>query len=147
MTVRGKSVEVNIYVDTTIKAPNRGPGKSIYLIECPAHPDNVVKGFSKLQDTTEDALTLLTIIKALQRFTKKATISIFTKCNGVYHTIDTGRCFKYKEDDWKNAKGQQIKNAELWDILLEILAKHEWSITQADHSFMEYMRSELKRWQ
>lgn len=147
MTVRGKSVEVNIYVDTTIKAPSRGPGKSIYLIECPAHPDNVVKGFSKLQDTTEDALTLLTIIKALQRFTKKATISIFTKCNGVYHSIDTGRCFKYKEDDWKNAKGQQIKNAELWDILLEILARHDWSITQADHSFMEYMRSELKRWQ
>ncbi|MBR2805887.1 MAG: hypothetical protein IKE18_03805 [Oscillospiraceae bacterium] len=140
-------MEVNIYVDTTIKAPSRGPGKSIYLIECPKHPDNVVKGFSKLQDTTEDALTLLTIIKALQRFTKKATISIFTKCNGVYHAINTGRCFTYKEDDWKNAKGQQIKNAELWDLLIENLARHEWSITQADHSFMEYMRTELKRWQ
>ena len=140
-------MEVNIYVDTTIKAPSRGPGKSIYLIECPAHPDNVVKGFSKFQDTTEDALTLLTIIKALQRFTKKAKISIFTKCNGVYHAIDTGRCFKYKEDDWKNAKGQQIKNAELWDLLIENLTGHEWTITQADHSFMEYMRTELKRWQ
>lgn len=119
----------------------------MYLIECPKQPDNVVKGFSELQETTEDAITLLTIIKALNRFTKRSTISIFTKCNGVYHSVTSGRCMKYREDKWRNAKGQQIKNAELWDILTELLSKHECTITQDDHSFMEYMRSELKKWQ
>lgn len=119
----------------------------MYLIESPKHPDYVVKGFSELQDTTEDALTLLAIIKALNRFTKPSNITIFTKCNGVYHSIDSGRCFEYQANRWKNAKGQQIKNAELWDILIDHLSKHEYTITQADHSFMEFMRTELKKWQ
>lgn len=61
----------------------------MYLIECPKQPDNVVKGFCELQETTEDAITLLTIIKALNRFTKRSTISIFTKCKGVYHSIES----------------------------------------------------------
>lgn len=140
-------VEVNIYVGTTIKAPSRNAGKSMYLIECPTSPDYVVKGFVALQDTTEDAITLVTIIKALNRFTKPSKINVFTKCNGVYHTIDSGRCFEYQSKHWKNSKGTQIRNAELWDILIDLLAKHKYTITQADHSFMEYMRSELKQWQ
>ena len=140
-------MEVNIYVDTTIKAPNRGAGKSMFLIESPTAPDNVVKGFIALQETTEDAITLVTIIKALNRFTKPSKINIFTKCNGVYHSINSRRCFEYQKNRWINAKGTQVKNAELWEILVDILPKHEWTVTQADHSFMEYMRSELKKWQ
>lgn len=119
----------------------------MYLIESPASPDNVVKGFIALQETTEDGITLVSIIKALNRFTKPSKINIFTKCNGVYHSIDSGRCFEYQKNKWLNAKGSQVKNAELWEILVDVLPKHNWTITQADHSFMEYMRSELKKWQ
>ena len=119
----------------------------MYLIECPSSPDNVVKGFTVLQETTEDAITLVSIIRALNRFSKPSKISIFTKCNGVYHTLDSGRCFEYQKNRWITAKGTQVKNAELWDILVNLLAKFEWTIIQADHSFQEYMRSELKKWQ
>ena len=119
----------------------------MYLIECPASPDNVVRGYIGLQETTEDAITLVTIIKALNRFTKPSKITIFTRCNGVYHSIDSGRCFEYQKNRWINAKGTQVKNAELWEILVDMLPKHEWEITQADHSFVDYMRAELKRWQ
>lgn len=138
-------MEVNVYTDSTIKNPKRGEGTAMFLIECPQKPDNVVKGFVHLPDTTEDAITLTAIIEALQRFTRPTTIKIFTKSN-IYHAIYTGRIFEAKDDGYLTKKAQPVKNAELWDIFFKLVPKHSWSVTQEDHSFMELMRSELKKW-
>lgn len=119
----------------------------MYLIEHPQYPDKVVKDFIHLPDTTEDAATLTAIIEALQRFTKPSKLRIFTKCNGVFFAIDTGRIQSSKMDGFKNAKGQPTRNAELWHIFLSLISKHSYTITQEDHSFRDYIRSELKKCQ
>ena len=138
-------MDVNIYIDSTIKAPQRGSATAMYIIECPAAPDNVVKGFVEFPDTTEDAITLTAIIEALGRFTKESHIRIYTKCNGVFCGLDTGRIQMSRVNGWKNSKGVPNKNAELWDIFISTAARHRWTITQEDHSFMEIMRMDLKR--
>lgn len=143
-------MEVNIYVDTTIKAPNRGTGKSMFLLECPKYPDYVKTGFFELDDTTEDRLTLITAILALNRIKESkdpSIVKIYTKCNGVYYNIESGRWLDYKAAGWRNSKGNQIMNAELWMILEPMLQKHQWTVTQEDHSYMTLMKSELSKWQ
>ena len=138
-------MDVNIYIDSTIKAPHRGEGTAMYIIECPAAPDNIVKGFVEFPDTTEDAITLTAIIEALGRFTKESTIRIYTRCNGVFCGLDTGRIQSARLNGWKSAKGVPNKNAELWDIFISLISRHNYTITQEDHSFREIMRTDLKR--
>ena len=137
-------MDINIYVKSTIKAPRRGSGKAEYLIECPKKPDEIAKGFIELPDTTEDEIVLTILIKALNRFHKPCEMHIYTKSSGVFCAIDTGRIQKARDNGWKNAKGIPIKNAQLWDIFLELLDRHTWNVTQDDHSFMEIMRMDLK---
>lgn len=138
-------MDVNIYIATTIRAPHRGYGTGMYLIECPAKPDNIAKGFAHFPDTTEDAVTLTAMIEALGRFTKETNITIYTKCNGVYNGLNTERIQSARLNGWINAKGFPNKNAELWDIFISMISKHHYTITQEDHSFMELMKTELKR--
>lgn len=119
----------------------------MYMIMSPAKPDDPVKGFLELPDTTEDAITLSAIIEALQRFTRPTTIRIYTKCNGVFHALDTGRIQSAKMNGFRNSKDQPTKNAELWEIFLSLVPKFSWTITQEDHEYENWMRSELDKWQ
>jgi len=140
-------MDVNVYVDSTIKKPNRGEGKAMYLIECNVKGEpKTAEGFVHLPDTTEDAIILTALIEALGRFLKPSNIRIFVKAPGVFNAIDTGRIQAAKTKGYRTAKGQSIKNAELWDIFLNLVPKHKWKITDEEHSFQEYMRSELKKW-
>ncbi|MBQ6318223.1 MAG: hypothetical protein IJI23_00335 [Lachnospiraceae bacterium] len=140
-------MDINIYIQSSIKPPRRGAAKAMYMIMSPAKPDDPVKGFLELPDTTEDAITLSAIIEALQRFTRPTTIRIYTKCNGVFHALDTGRIQSAKMNGFRNSKDQPTKNAELWEIFLSLVPKFSWTITQEDHEYENWMRSELDKWQ
>ena len=119
----------------------------MYLIECVMSPENIEtrEGYVSFADTTEERITLTALVKALSRFNKRCDLNIFTKCGGVFCALDTGRALTYAKAEYRNAKGDQIKNAELWDLLLEHLERHEWKISKEDHSYMSYMASELKK--
>lgn len=118
----------------------------MYLIECLIN-DRIEsrEGFVYFPETTEDSITLAALIKALIQFNKPCELTIFTKCTGVYSALDTGRAFEYDKKNFKSARGTPIRNAELWDILMELLQKHKWKISREDHSYMTYMESELKK--
>ena len=117
----------------------------ILLID-PKYPDYPKKDFVQLPDTTEDEITLTLLIEALARFKKPAEIKLFISCSGVYFAITTGRIQLARSKGFVNSKGQPSKNAALWDILIAHLRTHKWSITQEEHSYSEWMRSELKKW-
>jgi ribonuclease HI len=141
-------MDVNIYVDSTIKNPNRGEGTAMYLLECIVKNEpKTIEGFVHLPDTTEDAIILTALIEALGRLIKPTTVRIFTKSRGVFGAINTGSIQTAKTKGFRNAKGQSVKNAELWSIFLSFIPKYKWTITQEDHSFEKYMKAELKKWQ
>lgn len=140
-------MDVNIYVDSTIKNPNRGEGTAMFLLECETQKGpKTLQGFVHLPDTTEDSIILTALIEGLGHFLKETPIRIFVKAPGVFNAIDTGRIQTAKLNGFRTAKGQSIKNAELWSILLSLLPKHKWTITNEEHSYQNYMKSELKKW-
>ena len=139
-------MEVNIYADTTIKRPSKGKGSSMYLIECIINDRTETReGISFLPEATEDASILEALIKALIQFNKPCEMKIFTKCSGVFNALDTKRALEYREKDFTSSRNVPIKNAALWDILLELLQKHTWTVTEEDHSYMTYMESALRK--
>lgn len=137
----------NVYVDSTIKNPKRGEGTAMYLLEYVTDKGPATaKEFIHLPDTTEDAIILTALIEALGHFLKKTEIKLFVKSPGVFNAISSGRIQKARIDGFLNAKGQSIKNAELWAIFLSMIPKHSWTITDEDHSYSNWMKDELKKW-
>lgn len=118
----------------------------MWLIECVIN-DRIEtrEGVSFYPETTEDAIILTTLIKALIQLNKPCELKIFTKCEGVFNALGTGRALEYRGKDFMSARKAPIKNAVLWDLLIELLQKHKWTITQEDHSYMNYMESALKK--
>lgn len=118
----------------------------MYLIECVIN-DRIEtrEGIIYFPDATEDSVILTALIKALIQFNKSCELKIFTKCQGVFNALNTGRALEYRERNFTSSRKTQIKNAILWDILIELLQKHKWKITQEDHSYMNYMESALRK--
>lgn len=118
----------------------------MYLIECVIN-DRIEtrEGFVYFPDATEDSVILTAMIKALIMLNKSCELKIFTKCVGVFNALDTGRALAYREKNFTSSRRTPIKNAILWDILIDLLKKHEWKITKEDHSYMNYMESTLRK--
>ena len=112
-------------------------------------PDKFVtrQGFTQFADTTEDAIILTILIEALLILNKPCTIRIFSKARGVFSTLESRRYEGWSAQKWLKSDQKSVKNAHLWDIVAHALEKHEWTVTDEDHSYQEYMRSELKKWQ
>ena len=143
-------MDVNIYVDSTIKNPNRGEGTAMYLLECIVNGEpKTIEDHIYLPDTTEDAAIVTALIEALGRVKDpaKTKVRLFVRAKGVFNAISSGRIQASKIDKFKTAKGKPVKNAELWSIFLTTVPRYHWTITDEDHSYEQYMRGQLKKWQ
>lgn len=152
-TVRERSGDVvNIYIDSTIKAPRRGDGSGIYLVEWvdDKNPEKFKTWpavLFDLPDTTENTTVLIALIEALCRFTKQTKIRIFTKSKWLFQTLESRKYAEWRSQKWRGASENIIKNHELLEILIPLLEKHEWTITTDEHSYDLILESELKKWQ
>ena len=140
---------VNMYIESTIKAPRRGEAKAMWLIEFTKAPEQIFtrQGFVEFGDITEDAVVLTAIAEGLSILTKQCEIRIFTRARHVFSTLKSSKNADLRCRKWLSASEKSIKNAPLWEIVTHMLEKHEWEITDDHHSFQKYMESELKRWQ
>lgn len=118
----------------------------MYLVECVIN--NRIEsreGIVSFPDTTEDAITITALIRALAELNKPCKFKIYTSDRNIFYAMETGRAQQFRKQGYVNAKGIPVKNAELWEILFDLLKKHEWKISQEDHSYRLYMDSELKK--
>ena len=97
------------------------------------NPESFVtrEGYAEFGETTEDA----------------AILTILTKAKGILATLESRRYEAWQGQKWLKSNKESVKNAHLWDIVAHALEKHDWTVTDEDHSYREYMRSELKKWQ
>ena len=144
---------VNIYLESTIKAPQKGPGRAMWIVELVKddNPEKIVtrQGLTEFAETTEDAIILTILSEALMIIGKPCTIRIFTKAQGVFWTLETRRYAGWKRAKWQRDSVKSTKNAHLWEIISHALEKKatEWTVTDEEHSYQNYMRTELRKWQ
>lgn len=147
---RGENV-LNIYLKSDISAPRRNDAKAMWLVEWVSDkdPEKTVThdGFLGLPDTTEDEIVLSALIEALNILNRPCKIRIFTDAQRVFNTLGSRSYETWRARKWLSASEKPIKNAPLWEIVTNQLTVHDWTITDEDHSFRDYMRSEIKKWQ
>lgn len=138
--------QVNIYTASTIRGPRRRSGRTGYILEyIPEHSDKATVGKIELvENMTEQQAALTVINHALRRITGDCQIRIFTECEAIL-TAFKSHLPGWIKNDWKNAKGQPVKNASEWQEMLNLLNGKPCEIMKGAHEYRKWLLTEIDR--
>jgi ribonuclease HI len=142
-----KVFDVNIYIETTIKSANVGSGKYGYVVEF-ITKDEVPVTRSSIEEElniTANQLNLVACIRALEILKKPCQITIFTNSKYVENGINTWM-HNWYQNDWINAKGDHIKNMDLWKPLHNAARQHFIKVENVKaHNYSVWLRDEMRK--
>lgn len=137
--------KVNIYIEVYYTGPAVMDNAGMWLIEYIKSNGTPVtrSGIIKKDKTTENALVLELLAAALETLTKLCFVRVNTRCEHVLHTTQNHWLVQWKKNDWRNAKGREIKNKELWQKVSELMELHVVSFCNGEHSYRKRMLFDL----
>ena len=111
---------VEIYTDGACRG-NPGPGGWGVLLRFQENEKTLSGGEL---ETTNNRMELMAAIQGLETLKKPCYVLLYTDSQYVKKGI-TEWLPKWVKKNWKNAKGDPVKNQELWQRLLEATQRHE----------------------
>ena len=107
--------EVNLYLATDLKGPRRAAGKGMYLLECVTSKGTQTRnGTVRMEDATENQLTVSALEEALKRINRPVSLTIWTDCQYAGGAILNKWPEKWEREDWKNAKALPLPTRSLF---------------------------------
>ncbi|MDQ3245502.1 MAG: ribonuclease HI [Pseudomonadota bacterium] len=111
--------QVEIFTDGACRG-NPGPGGWAALIRSGAREKEVVGGEPL---TTNNRMELMAAIEALNALKRSCRVDLHTDSNYVKDGI-TKWIHGWRRNGWRTADRKPVKNAELWQALLEAVTPH-----------------------
>lgn len=98
-----------------------------------------------MDDAMESGLALCSLWDALLRFNFACDVVIYTECSYVAAAINNMWPVVWRENNWTNARGQQVKDWGLWQMILQELEEtgHIIKAIPGKHEFSNWMRCNL----
>jgi ribonuclease HI len=117
------SVKVQIFTDGACSG-NPGPGGWAYLLR---YGEYEKLGSGGEVHTTNNKMELQAVIEALKALKKSCQIDVYTDSQYVRKGM-LEWIAGWQKKAWKNAKGEAVKNQDLWQELLALSQMHqiEW---------------------
>lgn len=138
--------EVNIYLETSLHGPAVRSGAGEWLVEyiktsgVPETRSGII-----IQDkTTENALTLDLLKDALGILTRTCQIRIYTSCPHILNVMRNNWLAQWEKNGWINAKGNPVRNAELWRKCMELGRNHYIEMDSGYNSHSIEMQKDIK---
>ena len=78
-------------------------------------------------NTTNNRMELLAVINGLSALKRKCEVTIYTDSQYVVNGITKGWAQSWKANGWRKKDKKPALNADLWDMLLNLLSQHEYS--------------------
>ncbi len=130
---------MEIFTDGACKG-NPGPGGWGAVIRSGAH-EKEMSGGEPL--TTNNRMELLAAIRALQALKRPCAVTLHTDSNYVKDGI-TKWVFGWQKNGWKTADRKPVKNAELWQELLDATRTHriDWRWVKGHSGHAENERAD-----
>jgi ribonuclease HI len=110
---------VTIYTDGACKG-NPGPGGWGALLVADAAEKELFGGETA---TTNNRMELLAVIRALESLKRSCDVDLYTDSQYVKQGIETW-IHGWKRNGWKTADRKPVKNADLWQELLDAAGPH-----------------------
>jgi ribonuclease HI len=111
---------VEIFTDGACKG-NPGPGGWGAVIRSGSHEKEISGGEA---DTTNNRMEMMAAIEALNALKRPCRVVLSTDSKYVMDGI-TKWVFGWQKNGWKTADRKPVKNAELWQALLEATRRHQ----------------------
>lgn len=136
---------VEIYIGTDLKGPARGEGKTIYIMRTHrqnGQPYESLPAIRAVDDTTESGLILRSLWNALQRLKYACDVVVYTECSYVAAAINNMWPAVWRQNNWITARGQQVKDWGIWQMILQELEEtgHIIKAVPGKHEFSNWVR-------
>lgn len=116
---------VELYTDGSCLG-NPGTGGYAYILKYKHHKKIVSEGYS---NTTNNRMELMAVIKGLLALKEHCIVTVYTDSRYVQKGI-TEWILNWKNNGWKTATKQDVKNKDLWEVLDNLSNQHnitwEW---------------------
>ena len=113
--------QVNLYTDGACSG-NPGPGGWGAVLECDGHRKELSGGEPA---TTNTRMELTAVIEGLSALKFPCKVTLTSDSKYVLDAITKGWVYNWKRNGWKKADKSPALNVDLWEKLLEQLARHE----------------------
>lgn len=113
--------EIKIYTDGAC-SKNPGPGGWGAVLIYKSHRKEISGADAQ---TTNNRMELTAVIKALESLKEKCKIELFTDSKYVCDSIIKGWAESWRNNNWKKSDKKPAINADLWEILLNLISKHD----------------------
>lgn len=133
--------EVNIYIELDSIGPRTRQGRYGYVLEC---GQETREGFGYAEGTVI-ARFLQAAGEALGRINKPCAVNIFLRNRWLAHAINN-EIPVWQRQGWKNAKGEEIKNRELWQRLAAGAAPHDvMAFSFPETPYTDWLKREIEK--
>lgn len=114
-------MKIKLYTDGSCLG-NPGPGGWGYVLE---YGDYRKFGADSMLDTTNNRQELYAVIHGLQAIKDKSIpVEVITDSKYVVRGVNEW-IEKWKANNWKNSRGKQVTNKDLWEVLDTLLAEFD----------------------
>lgn len=142
-----KEFKVNIYIETKTKGFGTKEAAGEWLVEftTSSGQKETREGMLWRKETTDFALTLELIRDAISILTKTCSILVTTSCGYVTGNIELVP--KWEKNGWITAKGDPVKNKELWQQVSGLIREHYHSVEfrSVAHEYQELMKYNIRK--
>lgn len=74
--------------------------------------------------TTKKRIELTAVINSLQKLKEPCDVAIYIPSTYIYYSVNNKWLDNWKKNGWKRSQNRELKNADLWAILSELLQYH-----------------------
>ena len=98
------------------------------------------KSIAEFEEATESRLVLYSIRDSIQRMNYACEVRIWTECTYVAAAINNHWVETWNNSNWKNSRGEEVKDSNLWSQILQELEENGHQVTA------EVGKHELSGW-
>ena len=112
---------VTLYTDGACSG-NPGPGGWGAILEYEGHEKELSGGE---ESTTNNRMELTAVIRGLQALKESCIVELYSDSKYVIDGLQKGWAVSWRKNGWKKADKKPALNPDLWEILLNLVEKHQ----------------------
>ena len=139
-------MNVNIYIDTSIRGPARKNGENGYILQA-GNTDITKTVIGPVKDVTANEAILICLDKALDQIRSGCDkVYIHTNSNYVYLNCSVSRQIQWLESGYRTSKGEEVKYSTLWRQIHRKLDGKEFEVVyNQPNEFKNWLKAEVER--
>lgn len=139
-------MQVEIYTETSIRSPRKQTGYFGYILvyRPERKEDATVSDIKERSDVTPNEIELMALICAMKRLNRPCEVRLIQSNKYIQNMVTSGNLARWQENGWMTAKGEEIKNKDLWQQLSELMERHITTWTD-DTGYQQWLIREVQK--